>query len=82
MVDVLIQDGNREYPICIDGENASPPEDVGGITGYKRMVEAFFEGNHHPDYDEYKKWLGIEMYDAESFDINYINKKIKELSSP
>jgi len=81
VIDVLEQDDNREYPICIDGENASPPEDVGGISGYKRMVDAFSNKNH-PDYDEYKEWLGIEVYDAEKFDMDYINKKIKKLSTP
>jgi len=39
------------------------------------MIEAFSNVDH-PDYDEYKEWLGIEVYDAESFDIYYINKKI------
>ena len=67
--------------MCIEGENASPSEDVGGIPGYNQMVEAFSDVDH-PDYETYKQWLGIEVYDAKSFDIDYINKKIKELSSP
>ena len=57
VIDVLEQEDNREYPVCIDGENASPPEDVGGINGYKRMVEAFSDVDH-PDYETYKEWLG------------------------
>ena len=45
------------------------------------MVKAFSEEDH-PDYDEYKKWLGIEVYNAEKFDIDFINKKVKEMINP
>ena len=60
--------------MCIDGENASPPKDVGGIPGYNQMLESFSNVDH-PDYETYKEWLGIEVYDAERIDIDSINKK-------
>jgi len=81
VIDILEKEDSREYPVCVDGENASPPEDVGGISGYNQMLEAFSDENH-PDYERYKEWLGIEVYDAERVDIASINKKIKELSNP
>jgi hypothetical protein len=28
------------YPLCIEGERACPPEDVGGVSGYAEFVEA------------------------------------------
>ena len=78
VVDILKKENSRQYPVCIDGENASPPEDVGGVSGYNRMVEAFSDENH-PDYERYKEWLGIEVYNAKRVNMDYINKKIKEL---
>ena len=78
VINILKKDDNQEYPVGIDGEDASPPEDVGGISGYTQMLEAFSNVDH-PDYDEYKEWLGIEVYNAKRVDIDYINKKIKEL---
>ncbi|MFW6281872.1 MAG: plasmid pRiA4b ORF-3 family protein [bacterium] len=75
VIDILKKEDNREYPVCVEGENASPPEDVGGISAYKRMIQAFSKKNH-PDYEMYKEWLGIEVYDAEKFDIDLVNKKL------
>ena len=47
----------KEYPICIDGAMACPPEDSGGIYGYYDMIDAIKDKNH-PQYQEYLEWLG------------------------
>lgn len=47
----------QKYPICIAGKNACPPEDVGGVWGYKDFLNII----NNPKHDEYKEmmeWVG------------------------
>ena len=49
----------------IDGENACPPNDVGGIDGYKEMLRVIKEEPDGEEAQEYYTWLGSkwdEMY--------------------
>jgi len=36
---ILPREENVEYPICIKGKRACPPEDVGGIGGYEDFLK-------------------------------------------
>ena len=54
------------YPQCIKGKRACPPEDCGGVWGYKNLLEILDD----PKHEEYKcrlEWLG-DNFDAEKFD--------------
>lgn len=64
--EVLGRDLGVKYPRCTDGERACPPEDVGGVMGYRDLVGAMKDKNH-PDREDLIEWLGRE-YDPESFD--------------
>ena len=44
-------------PKCIAGENACPPEDVGGPAGYIDYLEAVLDSNH-PEHAAMTKWRG------------------------
>ncbi len=55
----------RRYPICLEGERACPPEDVGGIPGYEEYQEAMAEPDHER-HEEYMGWRG--PFDPEAFD--------------
>lgn len=35
--DIFAADSKERYPVCISGENASPPEDCGGIYGFEKL---------------------------------------------
>jgi hypothetical protein len=50
-------DPDERYPVCMEGERACPPEDVGGVYGYRRLVRALRDPDH-PDHDEMRAWLG------------------------
>ena len=52
--------------LCIAGENACPPEDVGGVYGYQRALEVVRD-RRHPDHEDMTEWLG--PWDAEAFDV-------------
>ena len=59
-------------PACIAGENACPPEDVGGPHGYQRFLETIGE----PGDDEHVdllRWIG-GAFDPRGFDLNRINR--------
>jgi hypothetical protein len=56
----------RKYPRCVSGERACPPEDCGGVHGYKRLLEVLFDPQH-PEFESTLTWLGPE-FSPEAFD--------------
>ncbi len=56
-----------DYPRCIDGKLACPPDDCGGIWGYYNMLQAVSDPKH-PEHEDYKEWLG-DKFDPEAFDL-------------
>lgn len=46
------------YIRLIDGKNACPPNDVGGINGYKEMLSTIKEDPDSDEAWEYYTWLG------------------------
>ncbi len=73
---VLEPEPGRRYPVCIDGQRAAPPEDVGGIWGYEQYVEVMVDPDH-PDYEEHLEWRG--EFDPEAFDLEEVNAALREL---
>ena len=64
-----------QYPQCLAGKRACPPEDVGGVWGYQAFLEALAD----PDdarHDEYMEWIGGE-FDAEAFDLGEVNTQLR-----
>jgi hypothetical protein len=61
-------------PLCVAGERACPPEDIGGVHGYQEFLEAIAD----PAHDEHVhllKWVG-GIFDPNGFDINSANERI------
>ncbi len=54
-----------EYPRCIDGVRACPPEDCGSTPGYYQLLEILADPKHE-EYKEMKEWAGD--YNPEHFD--------------
>jgi hypothetical protein len=63
---VLPRQEESDYPICIGGKRACPPEDVGGPYGYETFLEALSDPSHR-DHKMYVEWIGCE-FDSEHFD--------------
>jgi hypothetical protein len=59
-----VEKGQR-YPICIGGERACPPEDVGGVWGYTEFLEAISDPEHE-EHDNYTEWAS--NFDPDAFD--------------
>jgi hypothetical protein len=65
------------YPVCMAGRRACPPEDVGGIGGYARFLEAIRDPDD-PEHDEYLQWVGGE-FDPEEFDLEPVNEQLRRM---
>ena len=48
---------------CAGGEFATPPEDVGGVSGFNEFRE-IWDNPDDPEYQEMKKWAG-KNYDPD-----------------
>lgn len=69
------QSRSMRYPLCVAGKRACPPEDVGGIWGYYRFLEAIGHPKH-PEHDEYLQWIGGE-FDPEHFELDEVNDRLR-----
>jgi hypothetical protein len=67
----------RQYPMCVKGKRACPPEDVGGVWGYEEFLEAISDPDH-PEHEMYLEWIGGE-FDPEAFDLEETNEMLREL---
>jgi hypothetical protein len=72
---VLEPEPGQRYPVCLEGERATPPEDVGGIWGYEAYVEAMADPEH-PEHEEWLEWRG--EFDPEAFDVDEVNAALRD----
>lgn len=67
---ILPREKGKQYPVCIKGKRACPPEDCGGILGYEELVEIMADPKHE-EYDEMIEWVD-GPFDPEAFDAKSI----------
>ena len=60
--------------VCIGGENACPPEDVGGAPGYEDFLAALADPND-PEHEHLKEWIG-GSFDPAAFDVDAVNQRL------
>jgi Plasmid pRiA4b ORF-3-like protein len=60
-------------PVCTAGENACPPEDVGGPHGYARFLAALTDPEDE-DHADMRSWIG-GVFDPRGFDLNHVNRE-------
>ncbi len=60
-----------QYPLCVTGRRACPPEDCGSTWGYTEMLTILAQPMH-PEYESMRTWLGGD-YDAELFPVGAVN---------
>lgn len=70
--DIVVRDERFNYPVCIGGENACPPEDCGGFPGYESLKKIIADSSNS-EFAEMMQWLG-GYFDPRSFDPNRINR--------
>ena len=83
LVDISNHPTQEVLPMVLSGQNACPPEDCGGIHGYKELLEVL-KNPKHPEYRETKVWAGSTFnptklsIDASNKELGKLNKYIKE----
>jgi hypothetical protein len=67
----VLEAGEHQTPVCLNGARSCPPEDCGGIWGYENLLETLKDPTHK-EYEEWKTWLP-EDFDPEQFDLAEVN---------
>lgn len=72
---IVEAEAGAHYPRCAAGENACPPEDVGGVWGYVDFLQAINNPEHN-QHEEFLEWVG-GGFDPEKFDLDAVNELLK-----
>ncbi len=59
--------------VCLAGERACPPEDVGGPGGYDELL-LVLRNPKRPEFKHFRAWAG-ESFDPEVFDTKSVNAR-------
>lgn len=62
-----------DFPACVAGERACPPEDSGGPYSYGEFLEALLD-KHHPEHRATKQWAGA--FEPEVFSVQQANAAV------
>lgn len=65
---------DRPLIVCLAGENACPPEDVGGYPGYAEFLEALKDPAHE-EHANMLRWIG-GSFDPTAFDLAEVNERL------
>ena len=76
--DVRDADPDEAYPLCVDGQGACPPEDVGGAYGYAELLTVLRDPAH-PEYETARQVLGSGR-STESFDARLATTLLRRLA--
>jgi hypothetical protein len=80
--EIVVEDFRRmpeglKFGVCVDGQNACPPEDVGGPSGYAEFLDAMAD----PFADEHERvlnWLR-GPFDPTEFDLALANARLQKV---
>lgn len=77
--DLLLPKETRPRLVCTAGENACPPEDVGGTGGYVSFLEAIADPQHE-EHQAMLDWIGYP-FDPGAFDLNAVNQRLARIKA-
>jgi hypothetical protein len=72
--DLILPAANAPSVRCLAGENACPPEDVGGAGGYADFLDIIRDPNHE-EHAGMLKWIG-GSFDPAAFDVAEVNERL------
>jgi hypothetical protein len=64
---ILPANPGTSYPLCLTGKRSCPPEDCGGVWGYKDLLE-ILKNPKNKQHEGMIEWLGTDSWDPELFD--------------
>jgi hypothetical protein len=66
-----------KHAVCLDGQNACPPEDCGGAHGYAELLEVLADPTHE-DHEHFTSWVG-GPFDPTFFDLAAANVALQHV---
>jgi hypothetical protein len=66
-----------KFAVCLDGKNACPPEDCGGVYGYGHLLHVLADPSHE-EHEDLMTWMG-GPFDPTAFDLAAINAELQRL---
>jgi len=70
----VIEDSPQAAVVCIAGQGDTPPEDVGGASGYAEFL-SMIKDNRHPEYRQIMQWAQSQGY--HSFNLEQVNRDLR-----
>jgi hypothetical protein len=68
-------------PLCVEGEKACPPENIGGVGGYEHFLKIIAQ-DIQPDKDDLMDFYGFmegDEFDPDFFEIEFINEELSSI---
>ena len=75
---VISGNSGSEGPVCLAGKRHRPPEDCGGVPGYRDFLRAIRDPGHE-EHEAMLAWVG-RNFDPEGFDLPFVNRALAGLS--
>ncbi len=72
---IVLPDLGAPYPRCLAGERRTPPEDVGGSSGYEDYLAAMADPGHE-EHENMLQWRG--PFDPEAFSLTALNQQLQK----
>lgn len=72
---ILEAESDIDYPVCLKGKRACPPEDCGGVWGYRNFLDVI-QNPDDPEHEEMLEWVG-GFYDPEDAELDEVNGQLK-----
>lgn len=66
----------ENLPFCLNGENACPPEECGGIFGYYELLAVLYDSDHPANQEMQETYGALEPH---TFDLEHVNQQLQEL---
>lgn len=75
MEDIFPEVVGIKYPLCVGGERACPPDDIGGVYGFYDYLDIISDPSHE-EYENMLSWSG--EFDPEKFDKSEATKRMQK----
>jgi Plasmid pRiA4b ORF-3-like protein len=75
--ELIHSDTGLKFAVCLDGERACPPDDVGGPGGYVNFLAAIADPGHE-EHADLLEWIG-GSFDPAEFDVANANALLQKL---